>query len=159
MGTTAKKIVKCDVKELIDLMNKALADEWLAYYQYWVGAKIVEGPMMNQVKAELEEHANEELKHANMLVERILMLGGTPVLNPNKWEKICNCKYAEPTKFDAASLLKQNIEGERCAIAVYEKLIKLTEGKDPISFFMFLEILKEELEHEDDLENLLKAIP
>jgi len=36
MGTVGIKIVGMDVKELIKRLNKALADEWLAYYQYWV---------------------------------------------------------------------------------------------------------------------------
>ena len=43
MGTKGKEIVNLDVNNLIGLLNKALADEWLAYYQYWVGAKVVRG--------------------------------------------------------------------------------------------------------------------
>lgn len=39
MGTKGKAIVGMDVVELINLLNKAFADEWLAYYQYWVGAR------------------------------------------------------------------------------------------------------------------------
>jgi bacterioferritin len=38
MGTKGKEIVKLDAGNLINLLNKAFADEWLAYYQYWVGA-------------------------------------------------------------------------------------------------------------------------
>ena len=159
MGTTAKKIVKCDVDKLIEMMNKALADEWLAYYQYWIGAQIVEGPMMVPAKEELEEHAEEELKHAKMLTERILKLGGKPILNPNRWEKMANCKYAEPSDPSVAAILMQNIEGERCAIAVYQKLIEMTEGKDPISHHMFIDILEEEVEHEDDLELIYNNLP
>jgi hypothetical protein len=35
--------------KLLNLLNKALADEWLAYYQYWIGAKVVKGPMKDAV--------------------------------------------------------------------------------------------------------------
>jgi hypothetical protein len=35
----------------------AFADEWLAYYQYWLGAKVVKGPMKEAVIAELLQHA------------------------------------------------------------------------------------------------------
>ena len=33
---------KLDVESLIAQLNAALAEEWLAYYQYWVGALVVE---------------------------------------------------------------------------------------------------------------------
>ncbi len=33
MGTKGREIVGLDVDKLIELLNKALADEWLAYYR------------------------------------------------------------------------------------------------------------------------------
>ena len=36
---------KLDVENLISQLNAALSEEWLAYYQYWVGALVVEGAM------------------------------------------------------------------------------------------------------------------
>ena len=45
MGTKGKAIVGVDVNKLLTQLNKALADEWLAYYQYWVGAKVAVGRM------------------------------------------------------------------------------------------------------------------
>jgi len=158
MGDVGKKIVKLDVNELINLMNKALADEWLAYYQYWIGAKLVKGPRMESIIAELKEHAQDELRHAEMLTERILVLGGTPILNPNKWEEYCNCKYLEPTNPESKVILEQNIKGERCAIGVYKNLVEMTEGKDPISYKMLVEIMEDEVEHEEDLETLLDSL-
>ena len=40
---------KLDVESLISQLNAALAEEWLAYYQYWVGALVVEGAMRADV--------------------------------------------------------------------------------------------------------------
>ena len=51
---------KLDVESLISQLNAALAEEWLAYYQYWVGALVVEGAMRADVQGEFEEHAEEE---------------------------------------------------------------------------------------------------
>ena len=158
MGTKGKEIVKLDVEELISLLNKALADEWLAYYQYWIGSKIVTGPMKKAVAAELIEHAQEELLHADMLAERILQLGGTPVLEPKKWYDITNCGYEVPADPSVIALLKQNIKGEQCAIAVYERIVEMTKGKDHLTYHIALEILKDEVEHEDDLESLLQDL-
>ena len=57
MGTKGRAIVGTDVDNLIETLNAALADEWLAYYQYWVGAKVAKGPMRGTVAAELVQHA------------------------------------------------------------------------------------------------------
>jgi bacterioferritin len=43
MAEIGRSIVKMDVEELLTLLNKALADEWLAYYQYWIGQKLSRG--------------------------------------------------------------------------------------------------------------------
>jgi len=40
MGTKGIEIVGMDVRELLGLLNRAFADEWLAHYQYWLGAKV-----------------------------------------------------------------------------------------------------------------------
>ena len=34
---------KLDVESLLSQLNAALSEEWLAYYQYWVGALVAEG--------------------------------------------------------------------------------------------------------------------
>ncbi|MGQ4915311.1 MAG: ferritin-like domain-containing protein [Candidatus Asgardarchaeia archaeon] len=158
MGTKGREIVKLNVDELIKLLNKALADEWLAYYQYWVGAKVVKGPMSNAASAELEEHANEELKHADMLAKRIIQLGGTPILKPEDWYKMTNCSYEAPEDPYVKVILEQNIKGEQCAIDTYNKLLEFTKDKDPITYNMILEILEDEVEHEEDLQALLEDI-
>ncbi|PKL58052.1 MAG: ferritin, partial [Methanomicrobiales archaeon HGW-Methanomicrobiales-5] len=85
MGTQGRKIVDTDVDELVKLLNKAYSDEWLAYYQYWIGSKVVRGPNKEAVIAELTIHATEELGHAVLLTTRIIQLGGTPVTNPQQW--------------------------------------------------------------------------
>jgi len=156
MGTKGTSIVGLDVKELIQLLNRAYADEWLAYYQYWIGAQVAKGPMRGAVVAELMEHANDEFKHAEMLAKRILQLGGTPLLDPQDWFKNANCPYDAPKDPNVKTLIEQNIKGEQCAISVYKKIADLTIGKDLITHKMVLEILEDEVEHEDDLQNLLE---
>ena len=84
MGTRGRELLGDKADHILELLNKALADEWLAYYQYWIGAKVVVGPMKGEVEGELIEHANDELRHADMLVERILQLGGTPIIDPKE---------------------------------------------------------------------------
>lgn len=154
MGTLARSLVGKDVDKLIELLNRALADEWLAYYQYWMGAKVAAGPMRGAVAAELEEHAAEELDHALMLVERILQLGGTPLLSPNDWFEMTNCGYEAPEDPYVEVLLEQNIAGEQCAIEVYQKMMDFTKDMDPVTYEMALQIMTDEIEHEEDLQAL-----
>ena len=158
MGRRGREIVGMDVGRLIELLNKALADEWLAYYQYWVGAKVVKGPMRGMAAAELEEHAADELRHAGMLVERMIQLGGTPILKPEDWYRMTNCGYEAPEDPSVVPILKQNVKGEQCAIDVYKSLMETTKGKDEITYNMALEILEDEVEHEEDLQAILEDI-
>lgn len=156
MGTQGRKIVNMDLKALLKLLNKAFADEWLAYYQYWVGAKVAQGRMRGIVAKELAEHAGEELEHADKLADRMAQLGGTPLLKPEDWSKETNCGYDAPTNPDTKALLAQNIKGEQCAIATYKKILDLVKGKDDITEKIVLEILEDEVEHEEDLQAMLE---
>jgi len=154
MAQKGREIVKMNVDELINLLNRALADEWLAYYQYWIGAKVVKGPMKDAVIAELDLHATEELAHAALLTTRIVQLGGTPVLSPAEWMKITNCGYDAPEDPYVGKVLEQNIKGEQCAIKTYNNLLGITREGDPVSYNMILGILSQEVEHEEDLDAL-----
>ena len=156
MGTKAREIVGMDIEKLLVLLNKALADEWLAYYQYWIGAKVVVGPMRSDVVMELVEHANDELRHAGMIVDRMIQLGGTPILKPEDWYRQTNCGYEAPEDFYMEAIVKQNIKGEQCAIGVYNSMLKMTREADPITYEMVYQILNDEISHEEDLENLLE---
>jgi len=158
MGKKAAEIVEVDVKKVVELLNKAFADEWLAYYQYWVGAQVVKGPMRGAVVTELIEHANDELRHAQMLSDRILQLGGQPLLDPKQWYEYTNCGYATPSDSFVKKILAQNIEGEQCAIDVYNKLLNETKDKDLVTYNMSLQILQDEVEHEEDLQAILEDI-
>ena len=151
MAEIGRSIVKMDVEELLKLLNKALSDEWLAYYQYWIGAKVVKGPMKDAVISELQLHATEELTHAELLATRIIQLGGTPVLSPDEWLKITNCGYDAPIDHYVEVILDQNIKGEQCAIRTYNKLMDITREADPVTYNIILQIITDEVEHEEDL--------
>ena len=154
MGTRGRQIIGMDVDELLGLLNAAYASEWLAYYQYWLGAKVIKGPMKDAVAAELNLHAAEELNHAVLLAGRIVQLGGTPVTDPKRWFELSPCAYDAPEDPYVAVLLDQNIGGEQCAIDTYKRLMDVTKDKDMVTYNMALTILQQEVEHEEDLQSL-----
>lgn len=158
MGKEAKNIASVDVEKLIGMLNAALAEEWLAYYQYWIGARLMEGPMRSEVEPELLLHATQELNHAVLVVNRIIQLGGTPVINPNEWTKLARCSYDEPSDPYIEVILEQNLKGERCAIQRYQEIADFTAGKDHSTHQMAVQILNEELEHENDIEDWITDI-
>jgi bacterioferritin len=154
MGTAGTKILKIDAAEVISLLNKAFADEWLAYYQYWIGAKVSKGPMKDALNAELLQHAADELRHAEMVSNRIIQLGGTPLLKPADWTTHTNCGYDAPENPYVTKILDQNIKGEQCAINVYQKIMDVTKDKDMVTYDLAFKILQDEVEHEEDLQAL-----
>ena len=158
MGTKGIEIVGKDVGKLLEMLNKAFADEWLAYYQYWVGARIVQGPMRQAAVAELEEHAGEELGHAELLAERIIQLGGKPLLKPEDWIKMTTCGYETPADPYVEVILDQNIKGEQCAIEVYNKLVAFTREFDPVTYEIVRSILADEVGHEEELQAIVEDI-
>ncbi|MDR1756249.1 MAG: ferritin [Culturomica sp.] len=156
MGKENLKIVKgLDVKELIKMLNSALSEEWLAYYQYWIGSRIIEGAMRPSVEKEFMVHAQEELGHAEKLVTRIIQLDGTPVLSPEEWFKLAKCKYLAPTHPYIETVLEQNLSAERCAIETYQRLADYTFGKDHTTYKIAADILEEESDHEQEIEDWL----
>ena len=149
---------RIDVSEVLDELNAALSEEWLAFYQYWVGALVVKGAMRGDVQREFQEHAMEEFEHAKLIADRIIELEGVPVLDPKKWFDLAKCAYTPPTDVDVVKLLKQNVAAERCAILRYQTIAALTDGKDFTTYDIAKHILAEEEDHEQDLQDYLDDI-
>ncbi len=152
MGKHGIEILNIDVKELLKMLNAALSEEWLAYYQYWIGSKVMVGPMRGEIVPELLVHANQELNHAVLIVDRIIQLGGDPVLDPADWPKLARCVYDAPADPYVEVILDQNLKGERCAIQRYKEIADFTAGKDHTTYQIATTILNEEIEHEQDIE-------
>ncbi len=155
MATRGNSIIKgIPVAEVIALLNRAYADEWLAYYQYYIEAKVITGIMKDAAIAELEQHAADELRHATMIADRILQLGGTPLLSPEEWYKETHCGYEAPEVHDVVTILQDAIKGEQCAITVYSNIAEITKDKDIVTYDIVSQILADEVEHEEDLQAL-----
>ncbi len=157
MGQKAIEIIEegnLNKKELLEKLQRAYADECLAYIQYWEGARLPVGIMRTKLVEEMQEHASEELEHANLIAKRIMELGATPIVGPQEWLKKSTCGYLEPMDSNIMVLLEQNISSERCAMEVYRELADFTRGKDDITYKLAVKILEEETEHEQDLEDI-----
>ena len=158
MGKQARAIVDLSLKELVKDLNKAYADEWLAFYLYWHMAQTVSGRAYEDMKEMLEKLAKDELEHAGELADLITKLGDVPVSNPMDLEKNANSPYLMPPKntADINRIIRIVTESEAGAIEVYNKIAKKTFGKDNVTYQLVTHILSEEVSHEEMFENLLE---
>ena len=158
MGTKGKQIVGLDVSELIDDLNRAYADEWLAAYAYNYMGQVVSGrPAAKHLAELLLDTSRDELEHQQELAERITSLGGKPLADVSKLVAASNAGYPAPpeSERDFEAVVKTVIKAEHDAIEVYNQLAQKTHGKDPITYNLIVHILTEEVEHEDEFEMLL----
>lgn len=158
MGKKGLEILGIDSQKLVGMLNEALAEEWLAFYQYWIGARVMVGPMRSEIETELLNHATQEFNHAGLLIDRIIQLEGTPILSPQEWSEYAKCPYAKPEDPYIETILEQNLHSERCAINRYKEIADYTNGKDHATYQTATTILNEELEHEQDLEDWIGDI-
>ena len=158
MGKQARAIVELSLKDLVKDLNKAYADEWLAFYLYWYMAQVVSGRSYEDIQEFLNKIAKDELEHAGELADLIVKLGGVPLANPMELEKNANFPYMMPPKntSDINRIIRIVTEAEAGAIEIYSKIAKKTLGKDNVTYQLITHILSEEVDHEECFENLLE---
>jgi bacterioferritin len=156
MGKTGRAVVDLDVGALIGELKKAYLDELLASHSYWITAIVAEGWGGEELAEHFAKEAEEELGHAAKLANRILELGGDPVVHPGEWERGANAPFVSPRKdwADADGMVQDQITAEAGAIQAYNRLAKMTFGKDPVTYQLATELLADEVRHEEFLESL-----
>jgi bacterioferritin len=125
----------------LENLNGDLKREYSACIQYVEHAAKVDGVYWT-TREELNKHAEEELAHAMKLSDRIVYLGGTPVMSVGE----------RKTSEDPKEMIQQDIKGEQEAITRYKQRIQeALELKDEGTAMILRDILEDEEEHEDDL--------
>ncbi len=157
MGEKGRAIVELDVEQLVAELKRAYLDELLAFYSYWITAQVAEGWHGEELMEHFEQEAREELEHAKKLALRIIELGGDPVVHPKDWEAGANAPWTAPRSdwADADGMVEDQIRAERQAIEAYNRLSKMTFGKDPVTYQLATELLADEVRHEEFLEALV----
>lgn len=162
MGRKAVEVLKragIDVDQLVELLKKAFADEWIASYYYYMLAYLAKGPASPEVVDKLEELAQEEQEHQRELAERIIQLGGEPPRSFEELVKIANCPRVEIPQdpSDIKAVAKAVVDAEACAIEAYRGILDwlMSAGKDPTTFHLIRHILAEEEAHEELFETIM----
>jgi bacterioferritin len=136
--------------KLIEVLNSLLADELTAINQYIVHAEMCADWGYDKLHDNFEKRAIDEMKHAEMLIERILFLEAVPVVTKLKDIFIGD---------EIPKQLENDRVSEMGAIAAYNEAIKLAgEVKDFATRSVLQKILADEDRHMDDIEGYQEQI-
>ena len=163
MGKKGIEIVaaKINIDEVVADLNKAYADEWMAHYQYWIAAHWVSGINADAISSRLTTQSADELMHAERFANRIMELGGEPVMDFAKLPEVGGCGYKAPPKeqSDLKQVIQDVIDAERCAIDFYNEMTNKYKDKDYVTYELFKTVLLDEVSDEDEWEDLLAQQP
>ena len=140
-------------KEIIDMLNGALATELVCIMRYKRHYFTVTGRENIAVKAEFLQHAQEEEGHADQIAERIVQLNGDPDFNPATLSDRSHAEYDDSS--DVQAMVKANLIAERVAIESYRQMIEKIGDSDPTTRQMLVGIMAVEEQHADDMRDFL----
>jgi bacterioferritin len=141
--------MKIDDK-VVEYLNKALTNELTAINQYWLHYRVLHNWGLKKL-AEFERHESiDEMKHADLLADRILFLDGLP-----NFQAIHKLKVGE----NVEEILRADLALEMEAIPLLRDAIQHSESvRDYVSRELFERILENEEQHVDFLETQFEQI-
>jgi bacterioferritin len=127
--------------KILQLLNDRLAEELTAISAYMVHSEMCANWGFDKLHESFEKQAIDEMKHAEMLIGRILFLEGTPTMSKLNAMKI-GATVQDMIAFDE--------EAERGAIKAYnETIAAAVEAGDNGTRELTAKILLDEERHED----------
>jgi bacterioferritin len=141
--------LKKSSKELLEMLNKAIAREMQVSVQYMWQHVMWGGVKGYATKDAFRDIAIQEMKHAEKIAERLYYLGGTPTTKPDPI--IVGGTLKER--------IEQDVKDEMAAIEMYTKIIDMARKEgDEVTNLMFRHILEDEEDHHDTFTTLLEEV-
>ncbi len=135
-------------EKLIQGLNEDLAHEYQAIIQYTTYAALVSGIHRQELKELFLAEIQDELRHAQLLSDKIAALGGKPTTVPTP----------VPEAEDARAMLEAILKAEAETVARYVKRMKEAEAFGDYGLANDLqEIISEETRHKEETEKLLRG--
>jgi bacterioferritin len=142
-------------EEILELLKRAYWMEIETVMTYIANSVNPDGVRAQEIKESLEEDIQEELGHAQRFAERIKELYGVV---PGSLEFEAEQTYLQPPEHqtDIVHVIRGVIEAENGAIDHYNRIIEATEGVDPVTNDMMIEVLHDEEGHRRLFEGFLR---
>jgi len=135
-------------EKLIQGLNEDLAHEYQAIILYTTYAAMVSGIHRQELKELFLAEIQDELRHAQLLSDKIAALGGKPTTVP----------APVPEAEDARAMLEAILKAEAETVARYVKRMKEAEAFGDYGLANDLqEIVSEETRHKEETEKLLRG--
>jgi bacterioferritin len=135
--------------KVIDVLNEALASELTAINQYILHSEMQENWGYDRLAEVVKKSSIDEMKHAEILIERILYLEGAPNM------RLLKINVGQTVK----DQLEADLAAETEAIQLYNRAADLCAAeKDHGSRELFVSLLQNEEGHADWLESQLDLI-
>lgn len=135
--------------KVIAELNKALREELTAINQYFLHAEMCENWGYSKLSDFIKKQSIGEMKHAEVLIERILFLDGSPSMQPLELTVGGSVK----------AMLESDLALELGAVKLYNDSIAIaTKEGDNGSRDLFVTLLKDEEGHVDFLEAQMHLI-
>lgn len=97
--------------------------------------------------------------HAKEVNERLMELGTNSTDDPARWEQESGIGRLEPKRYlSLRSAIEKTLEFERTAIGLHNDLANATKDKDHGTYELALGLLKDELEDEQTMEDILARL-
>lgn len=150
-----------NVEELLKQLVINSSVEFTAYYYFTLLRANCTGMEGEGIKGVIEDARLEDLSHFESCIERIYQLGGQLPKDAIDYIKMSGCEFLQlpdnPTNLKA--ILEKCLKAEQGAIINWDKVCKMTHGKDPMTYEIAQHILAEEIEHESWFLELLYGRP
>src|SRR5919199_1483387 len=147
--------MRADREQLIEMLCKAYWMEIETVMSYMANSINPDGVRAQEIIESLREDVQEELGHAQQFGERIKELYGVV---PGSLDFSAEQSYLQPPEHqtDIVHVIKGVIEAEGGAIEHYNAIIEFTEGRDPVTQDMVIDILRDEEGHRRLFEGFLR---
>lgn len=142
--------MKAKSPQVVDLLNEVLTAELTAINQYFLHAKMMKHWGFERIAAKVRKESIDEMRHADMLTDRILLLEGLP-----NYQRLNTLGIGE----NVEEQLKSDLQLEYTMVERLNRGIALAVAEGDHGTRALLErILVSEDEHIDWLESQLEAI-
>ncbi len=161
VGVNILKQNGVNVDELVKQLIINASVEFAAYYYFTNLRMHCTGVEGEGVKGVVEDARLEDLSHFESILSRIYELGGSLPNDAQEFIRMSGCEFLQlpPNKTDLTEIMKKCLKAEQGAIVNWNKVCNMTYGKDPATYDVAKDILREEIEHEAWFMELLYGRP